>query len=210
MLSRFFFNSELCGGGFAPRHLNRSMLRGKFKAMRKMASRKYILAFILCLICSSAFLVIAQRDSETKLPKNLVQQLIADINDNENNFRLSDEDLKVLHKNLKFELHDLNNDGVAEYFLFIDHSDWCGAGSNCSYWVFQKTRAGYNLLVEDKVLRVKETTTNGYRDLSSETPMGFCGKNIARLFVTPYKYDGEKYKAQKEEVECRAFTPSEN
>ncbi len=175
-----------------------------------MNNRKFILVCAVCLICSITLLVVAQRNSKSEIPKVLVQQLIADINDNENNFRLSEVDLEVLHKNLKYELRDLNADGVSEFFLYIEHSDWCGAGSNCSYWVYHKTKDGYNLLIEDKVLRVKETITNGYRDLSSETPMGFCERNVARLYVTIYKYDGEKYKAQKDEVECRAFTPKEN
>ena len=174
-----------------------------------MSNNKFILAFIACVLCGATLLVVAQRNSETELPKNLVQQLIADINDNKNNFRLSDADLEVLHKNLKFELHDLNADGVSEYFLVIEHSDWCGAGSNCSYWAYQKTEDGYNLLVEDKVLRVKETTTNGYRDLSSESKMGSCNNGF-QFYVTPYKYDGEQYQAKNSKDECRTLKPKGN
>ena len=172
-------------------------------------SRKFILTFVACLLCSATFLVVAQRRSENNLPENLVQKLIADINDNKNNFRLSDEDLDVLHKNLKFELHDLNADGVSEFFLYIDHSDWCGAGSNCSYWAYQKTENGYNLLVEDKILRVKETTTNGYRDLSSESKLGSCEGGF-QFYVTLYKYDGERYQAGKAKDECRIYKPKGN
>lgn len=186
------------------------MLQSKFRGRRKMSNRKFILAFIVCLLCSAALLVVSQGNSENKLPKDLVQKLIADINDNENNFRLSDEDLKVLHKNLKFELHDLNADGVSEFFLFIDHSDWCGAGSNCNYWVYQKTKDGYTLLADDAVLRVKDALTNGYRDLSSETPMGFCERNVQQVAVTPYKYNGKQYEAQKSNYECQPFTPKGN
>lgn len=175
-----------------------------------MSNRKFILAFIVCLLFGAPLLVSAQRNSGTKLPKNLVQKLISDINDNENNFRLSGEDLKVLHKNLKFELHDLNADGVSEFFLYIDHSDWCGAGANCSYWVYQKNGNGYKLLVEDKVLRVKETETNNYRDLSSETPMGFCERNVQRISATLYKFNGKQYEAQESKFECQPFTPKGN
>lgn len=175
-----------------------------------MSSRKYILAPIFSLLCSAALIVVAQRTSETKLSSNLVQRLIADINDNENNFRLSDTDLEVLYKNLKFELHDLNGDGVAEFFLFIEHSDWCGAGANCNYWVYQKTKNDYILLAEDAVLRVKDMVGKGYRDLSSETPMGFCGHNVQRVAVTPYKYNGKKYEAQDLKYECQPFTPKKN
>jgi len=175
-----------------------------------MNNRKFILAFAICSICSIALLVVAQRNSKSEIPKVLVERLIADINDNKNNFRLSEADLKILHKNLKFELHDLDADGVSEFFLYIEHSDWCGAGSNCSFWVYQKTKEGYDLLAEDKVFRVKEIMTNGYRDLSSETPMGFCEKNVQRVSVTPYKYDGKQYQAQSSKTECQPFTPKEN
>ncbi len=174
-----------------------------------MSSRKYIFAFVLCLICGVVLLVVAQHNSKTEMPKDLIQKFTADINNNKNNFRLSATDLELLNKNLKYELHDLNGDGILEFFLFIDHSNWCGAGNNCSYWVYRKTKEGYGLLVEDKVLRVKETMTNGYRDLSSETPMGFCERNVQRVSVTPYKFDGERYQAQRGKTECQAFTPQE-
>jgi hypothetical protein len=200
-------NSNGLGGDFAPRQLRRYMLRGKFKDMRMIRRRKFISIFIACLFCSATLFVAGQRRSENNLPKDLVQKLIADINNNKNNFRLSDEDLEVLHKNLKFELHDLNADGVSEFFLYIDDSNWCGAGANCNYWVYQKTKGGYILLIEDKVLRVKETKTNGYRDLSSEVPMGFCKRNVQRVDATPYKYDGKQYQAQKPKTECQPFTP---
>ena len=154
--------------------------------------------------------IISSAPNNTEISDDLIQQLITDINANKNNFRLSEEDLKILNNHLKYELHDLNNDGVSEFFLYIEHSDWCGAGSNCSYWIYRETMAGYKLLLEDKALRVRDNLTNGYRDLSSETPMGFCDKNIARLYVTPYKYDGEKYQAQKSLDECRAFKPKQN
>lgn len=149
-------------------------------------------------------------ENTSEIPDDLIQKLIADINANENKFRLSKEDLEVLNNHLRYEFHDLNNDGVSEVFLYIEHSGWCGAGGNCSYWAYQKTKAGYKLLLEDKVLRVKDSVSNGFRDLSSETPAGLCGKNIARLDVTPYRYDGEKYQAQKSLDECRTLKPKQN
>jgi hypothetical protein len=109
-----------------------------------------------------------------------------------------------LNQHLKHELHDLNNDGVDELFLYIEHSDWCGAGSNCSYWAYQKTNGSYKLLLEDKILRVRNTITNGYNDVSSESKMGSC-QNGFQYSVTPYVFDGLEYKRQKSQSECRAY-----
>lgn len=137
------------------------------------------------------------------ISKDLVRRLIEDINANKNNFRLSAEDLEVVYENLKRELHDLNNDGLPEYFLYIDHSDWCGAGGNCTYWVYRKADGTFDLILEDKVLKPQNSVTNGYRDLWSESPMGFCEPYVWRIFVTRYKFDGIKYQKQGDEYDCR-------
>lgn len=155
-------------------------------------SRVYLL-ISLCVLCLTGFRVRAQ-ESTFKVPEGLVQQLIKDINRNDRNFRLSDHDLDVLRKNLKCELQDVNGDGVLEFFLYIDHPDWCGAGTNCDYWVYQRRLAKYRLLLNDKQLRAKRTRTNGYRDLVSETPMGVLAPGKYRFYNTLYKYDGKRYR----------------
>ena len=162
------------------------------------------------LIEKSSQAISSNQENSSKIPSDLIQQLITDINTNENNFHLSKKELEVLNNHLQYELHDLNNDGVLEFFLYIEHSDWCGAGGNCSYWVYQKTTAGYKLLLEDKLLTVKDNVTNGYRDLSSKTPMGFCDKNVGRFSVTQYKYDGKEYQPQTTLLECIAIKQQQN
>src|SRR5207249_3133927 len=122
-------------------------------------------------ILPSYFIAACTSKVPSHIPHTLIQQLIEEINTNDRNFRLSDGDLRVLNDHVKCELIDLNGDGIAEFFLYIDHSDWCGAGTNCDYWVFQRTRGGYKLLLNDKQLRAIGTLTNGYRDLVSESPM---------------------------------------
>ena len=160
-------------------------------------------------LCGTFLFSAASQNPSSEIPKDLVQQLVKDINTNENNFRLSDDDLKILHEHLKYELHDLNGDSIPEFFLYIEHSDWCGAGSNCSYWVYQKKGGGYKLLLEEKVLRVKDTVTKGYKDLASQVPMGFCGVNVQRADVSLYKFDGERYQFASRKDECIPFTPEE-
>ncbi len=173
-----------------------------------MVNRKLILAFALCLLCILTVLSAKTKSTASRIPKDLVRQLIENINHNKNNFRLSVDDLRVLHRNLKYELHDLNGDGVPELFLYIDHSDWCGAGRNCSYWDYQKTNHGYKLLLEDKLLRVRRRVTKGYKDLASEFPMGFCAVNVQRANVSLYKYDGKQYQFISRKDQCIPFTPN--
>ncbi|MGI8654076.1 MAG: hypothetical protein ACR2LC_02525 [Pyrinomonadaceae bacterium] len=174
-----------------------------------MKDRKLILVVALCLFYSVSLLSAKTKPVTSKIPKDLVQQLIKDINHNKNNSRLSVDDLQVLHRNLKYELHDLNGDGVQEFFLYIDHSDWCGAGGNCSYWIYQRTNHEYTLLLEDKVLRVRNRATNGYKDLASEVAMGFCAVNIRRASVSLYRYDGKQYQLISDKYQCIPFTPNQ-
>jgi hypothetical protein len=168
------------------------------------------LVIVVTLLSGAVFMSSAQQISASKFPGDLIQQLIVDIDNNKYGFRVSSAELDVLVNNLEIEKHDLNGDGVTEFFLHINHTDWCGAGGNCSYWVYQRTGTGYKLLLEDKEIWVKDTRTNGYRDLASETPMGFCKRNVQRLYVTPYKYDGVVYKAQRLEVDCRSVVRTKN
>jgi len=156
-------------------------------------SRIYLLISLYFLI--SADLSRASQESALKIPEVLIQQLIRDINTNDKGFRLSERDIDVLRKNLKCKLEDINGDGTLEFFLYIDHSDWCGAGSNCDYWVYQKRSSKYKLLLNDKQLRAKRTRTRGYCDLVSETPMGVIEPGKYRFYTTLYKYDGKQYQA---------------
>jgi hypothetical protein len=158
-----------------------------------------LLAFIIGVLTTLIFS--SKEESLFGIPKTLAQlfprQLCAK--------GCTAEEVSLWTRNLKHELHDIDGDSVPEFFIKIDHSDWCGAGNNCDYWIYQKVGGKYKLILNDKVLRVRETDSNGYRDLASETPMGFCGERIQRLAVTLYKYDGEQYQAVSYEDECRAY-----
>lgn len=153
-------------------------------------------------LCSACLFTLVGQSTPKNIPPDLVQQLITDISDNENDFRLSSQHLRHLKKYLKFESKDLNGDAVLEFFLSIEHSDWCGAGSNCTSWVYQKRNGAYRLLLEARVLRVKDTVTNGFSDLASMTPMGFCSSNVQRMDVSFYQYDGKTYKLFSRKDEC--------
>ena len=137
------------------------------------------------------------------IPHALIRRLIEEINANDHNFRLTDDGLSVINDHVKCQLIDLNGDGIAEFFLYIDHSDWCGAGTNCDYWVFQRTKGGYRLLVNDKQLRALRTVSNGYRDLVSETPMGVISSSKFRFYTTLYKFHGHQYRAVSDSLKTR-------
>lgn len=169
-----------------------------------MKNRMLILGLASLLLCGAVSASSAQEDVAHKLPEDVVRLLFKDLCRK----GCSAEDVARWKSNLKFERHDLNRDAVPEFFVYIDHSDWCGAGSNCDYWIFQKNRRGYTLLLRDKELRVKTSASKGFLDLASETPMGFCDRNVQRLDVTPYRYDGKRYRARRWRTECRAFTPA--
>lgn len=170
-----------------------------------MKNRLLILGLALLLLCGAVSVSSAQEGATHKLPERVVRLLFKDLCKK----GCSAEEVARWKSNLKYEMHDLNSDAVPEFFVFIDHSDWCGAGSNCDYWIFQKRAHGYVLLLNDKELRVKGNASKGYLDLASETPMGFCARNVQRLDVTPYRYDGTRYRARRWRTECRAFTPAE-
>lgn len=160
-----------------------------------------VAVFCCCLFSGFAF-----GQTKNGLPKNLLKNfwtLVCDEN-------CTQAERARWQKRLKIEKHDLNGDNVSEYFLFIEHGDWCGAGSNCDYWVFQKRGNDFQLLLNGKQLRVKSTASNGLKDLASETPMGFCERNVQRLSVTNYQFNGREYEKTETESECRAFTPARN
>lgn len=163
------------------------------------SDRKLMLVIAMCLLCVMTYSLMA---NSNELPEKIVKSLF----DFTCSKDCTDDDIATWRGTLKFETHDLNGDNIPEFFVYIEHSDWCGAGGNCDYWVYQKNKDDYDLLLIDKVLRVKDTITNGYRDLSSVTPMGFCEQGVQRLSVTPYKYDGEKYQPQPSKSECRTVT----
>lgn len=99
-------------------------------------------------------------------------------------------------ENFWWELHNLDGDSTPEYFLYIDHADWCGAGgSNCAYWIYQKSRGRYKLLLDAPRVASLKSTTKGYRDLYSDFRMGAARqRGKFEYYRTVYKFDGQKYR----------------
>lgn len=165
-----------------------------------MKNSKLIMTVILFLCCGRVASSTSAQDARPQVPDELIELFFKDLCPK--SLECSDDDVARWRSNFKYEVHDLNGDKIPEYFLSIDHHDWCGAGSNCDDTVYMKTGRGYKIVVSDKVLRVMETRTNGYLDIESHFTMGACtlpdGEPGWELAVTSYKFNRKKYKASTE------------
>lgn len=170
-----------------------------------MKWEKLILSLCLSFLLGIASLSSAQETSVTHAPPDLVQWLIQY---EQKRVHLSTEELEALNQKLKCEPHDLNGDGTPEFLVHIESHFWCGAGTNCHFWMVQKTRTGYRLLLEDTCIQVRNTVSNGYKDLISEESMGSRmeviykrGKPVRadrqEIAVRVYKYEGKRYQLRR-------------
>lgn len=131
----------------------------------------------------------------SRIPNEVIEAVLKDAC----SLGCSEEEIAKYRQAIKSELHDLNADGVFELFVYIEHRDFCGAGFNCDYWIFQRGQSGYRLLLKDyPVLRVGAQTTKGFKDLESEGRMGGCllpDRKFGReIYLTVFKSDGKEYK----------------
>jgi hypothetical protein len=160
-------------------------------------------AAALCLILLAGCFLTAMAKSRV-LPAKVASLVLQDACSD----GCSEEKRASYRRELRLERHDLNRDGVAEFFVYIDDGDWCGAGFNCQYWVFQRRHNEYRLLASEyPVLVPAKTFTNGYRDIESQGYSGGCvlpdnswGKEI---YLTILKYDGTKYVGTEIGTRCR-------
>jgi hypothetical protein len=157
-----------------------------------------VLTILLCFGVAGSLSTGYAQNSE--IPPDVVQTLFDDIQTD--NCRLSEEDKKIIKKNLHWRLQDINRDKTAEIFLSVNHHDWCGAGGNCMVWVYQKTRTGYKLLLEDNSLVATNVFTKGFRDLQGRVSAGLCSLEENRFATLTYKYDGKEYQSHSGQTLC--------
>jgi hypothetical protein len=161
-----------------------------------------MLILILLLCCVGVVPPLPAQEVQPQAPEvpgELIELFLKDLCPAGGALECTDEDMARWKSRFEYKLHDLNGDKIPEYFLSIDHHDWCGAGSNCDHTVYMKTARGYKMLASDKVLKVLETRTNGYLDIESHFTMGACslpdGAHGWEFVVTSYQFNGKKYKA---------------
>lgn len=137
---------------------------------------------LVILACSLPLLPLAQSPSaKVPIPKEIIEQLTADKED-------SCSDAKALTASRV----DLNDDRIPEIIVRMENHCSCGAGANCTNWVYQKTEVGYVLLMEAESAAKLYPGTNsskGFKDLISEHTMG-----AGEIAVTIYQWDGYRYK----------------
>jgi hypothetical protein len=162
-----------------------------------------MLILILLLCCVGVVPPLSAQEVRPQVPEvpaELVELFFKDLCPTDG-IKCTDDEMALWRSKFTYEAHDLNGDEIPEYFLFIDHHDWCGAGSNCGEHVYMKSGGGYKMLLSDVVLRVMKTRTRGFRDIESRFKMGACtlpdGKNGWEIIVTSYKFNGTEYKALK-------------
>jgi hypothetical protein len=87
----------------------------------------------------------------------------------------SERELHLLAANTRIKLVDLNDDGIPEILAQAnDYKAGCGATGNCSFWVFQKTSAGFRKILDTRgpdgiggieVFTINPNRTEGYNEL---------------------------------------------
>jgi len=157
-------------------------------------------------------LVLLVGASSAAKPRALPQQIITSVMNDLCSSGCSDEQRTNYRRNIRFELHDLNGDRIAEILVYVNHPDWCGNHFNCGYSIFQRRQNGYRLIASGHpALRVTNRVTHGYRDLESRHDIGVCvfpNRSLGRdVFINVLRYDGTQYKATDLGEQCRKPVP---
>jgi hypothetical protein len=153
-------------------------------------------------------LVVVVDASLTAKPRRLPNQIITSVMNDLCSSGCSAEQRAAYRHNIRFELHDMNGDGIPEVFVYVDHSDWCGNHFNCDYSIFQRNRDGYRLIASGyPALRMTKPMTHGYRNLESRHDIGICifpnGSLGRDVFINLLRYNGTEYKPTDLGEQCR-------
>jgi hypothetical protein len=158
-----------------------------------------IVTLILLLSCERAVATISAQDVRPRVPDELIELFFKKLCTG--GLKCTADEMAIWRSRFRYEVHDLNGDKRPEYFLSINHHDWCGAGSNCGNDVYMKSRRGYRMILHNVRLKVMKTRTKGFLDIESQFRMGVCTRPDAKdgweIIVTSYKFDGTSYKASK-------------
>lgn len=101
----------------------------------------------------------------------------------------SETELRKTVLDTRITLIDLNNDGTPE--VFAQGMVGCGATGNCPLWVLQKSKRGYEVLLEGsaQTFTAQGSTTNGFRDIVLSTHGSYSSGGL-----TNYHFQNGVYK----------------
>ena len=85
---------------------------------------------------------------------------------------------------------DLNDDETPEIFAQSADPNTCGASGNCSFWILQKSKTGYKVLLKSVAqnFRIRQVKTGGFLDVE----LGLHDSAYSTEW-RGYKYDGAHY-----------------
>ena len=101
----------------------------------------------------------------------------------------SQAELKKKALDTRIALIDLNGDGIPE--VVAQAMVGCGATGNCPFWVFRKSKRGYDAILqgEAQTFTVQPSSTNGFRDIVLSTHGSYSSGGL-----TDYHYRDGVYK----------------
>ncbi|MGC0779142.1 MAG: hypothetical protein WCD68_18230 [Candidatus Acidiferrum sp.] len=101
----------------------------------------------------------------------------------------SEAELKKKALDTRITLIDLNGDGTPE--VVAQGMVNCGATGNCPFWVLQKSKEGYEVILEGEAqtFTIQGSSTNGFRDIVLSTHGSYSSGGL-----TIYQYQEGVYK----------------
>ena len=104
--------------------------------------------------------------------------------------------LKKKASDTRIALIDLDGDGIPE--VVAQAMVRCGATGNCPFWVFRKSKRGYDVILqgEAQTFTVQPSSTNGFPDIVLSTHGSYSSGSL-----TDYHYRDGVY----EDVGCYVY-----
>jgi len=105
----------------------------------------------------------------------------------------SEQQIRDAATDMPIAVVDLNGDGAPDILAqSAGANSGCSPTGNCPFWVFQRARGEYSVLLESEaqLFRVQATRTSGFRDIVVSRHM-----SAFQSEVIEYKFDGTAYKA---------------
>ncbi len=104
----------------------------------------------------------------------------------------SERELREVAAATRIKLIDLDGDGIPEIMAQeIGLKAGCGATGNCPFWIFQRSKSGYSVLLhrQAQTFTIQPTKTNGFHDLV----LGLH-TSATEAELTEYRFDGVAYR----------------